>query len=486
MVTLSRSNRRATLPYQEDFWNPVQLSSNENGFSIRSFHGESPQIATAGLSHLEQKQSFIRGSVWQADLRQRNGYGYNKFNGYGQVDAKKAFERLFGSRLNNQADLGGYQWNLDQVNAPEVWASGATGAGATIAVIDTGIDLNHREFRGRITAGIDFVDRDFVPHDHNGHGTHVAGTLAAANDGIGVTGIAPKARLMPIRVLDDDGAGSMSDVISGIRWAANRGADVINLSLGGNVGYSQAMADAIWHASKLGSVVVMASGNSGRPTPAYPAAHATDHGIAVGAVKRFGQMANFSNRAGQRTLDYVTAPGVQIASTYLNNRYALASGTSMAAPHVAGIAALLKGKDKRLSSSTIEHAITGTATNISRRGMEADLLTGQQIRKIRSKSVITLENLDDFSEDMLRDPLIGSLSGNSTYRQNTANAISRRIDAQKGDFSNLQSFETLDPIENLFASLDFSDSSNGDRKDLLRDLLSSSFKYFEFDQNISA
>ena len=485
MVTLSKSNSRPMISDTVNFWSPGQLSPKGNGFSIRSFRREQPEIASGGLNYVAPKQSLIRGSAWQADLRRSNGYGFNKFNGYGQIDAKKAFERLFGRRLNNQADLGGYEWNLDQVNAPEVWATGATGAGTTIAVIDSGIDLNHREFRGRITAGIDFVDRDFIPQDLNGHGTHIAGTLAAANDGIGITGVAHQARLMPIRVLDDDGVGSISDVISGIRWAANNGADVINLSLGGDVGYSQAMEDAIWHASKLGSVVVMASGNSGRPSPAYPAAHATNHGIAVGAVNRYGQMANFSNRAGQRTLDYVTAPGVQIASTYLNNRYALASGTSMATPHVAGIAALLKGTDKRLSSSTIEHLITGTAKNSSVSETRSDFLIGQKISRIRSKSVITLENLDDFSEDMLRDPLIGSLSGNSTYRQNTANTISSHTDHQKGDFSNLQSFETLDPIENLFASLDFCDNSTGDRKELLRDLLSSSFNYFELDQNIA-
>lgn len=485
MVTLSKSNSHAISLDKKNLWSPNQLSPKGTGFSIRSFGREQPENAAGGLSHVDPKQSFIRGSAWRADFRRSNGYGYNKFNGYGQIDAKKAFERLWGRQLNNQADLGGYAWNLDQVNAPEVWANGATGAGATIAVIDSGIDLSHREFRGRITAGIDFVDRDLFPQDLNGHGTHVAGTLAAANDGIGITGIAHKARLMPIRVLDDDGVGSMSDVISGIRWAANRGADVINLSLGGDAMYSQAMEDAIWHASRLGSVVVMASGNSGRPSPDYPAAHANDHGIAVGAVNHFGQMANFSNRAGERPLNYVTAPGVQIASSDLNNRYALGSGTSMATPHVAGIAALLKATNKRLSSSSIEHLITGTAKNSSTRRTRPDMLTGQQRRKIRSKSVITLENLDDFSEDMLHDPLIGSLSGNSKYRQNTANTINRHVDHQKGDFANLHSFKTLDPIENLFASLDFSDNSTGDRKDLLRDLLNNGFKYFEFDQNIS-
>merc|ERR1711916_121044 len=138
---------------------------------------------------------------------------------------------------------------LDNIGAPEVWAggngfSGATGSGTVIAVIDTGVHLDHPEFQDRITQGFDFVDYDNIADDGDGHGTHVAGTIAGADDGEGITGVAPDASIMPIRVLDDEGYGYTSDIIAGIRWAADNDADVINLSLGGG-GYSQAMADAV-------------------------------------------------------------------------------------------------------------------------------------------------------------------------------------------------------------------------------------------------
>ena len=120
--------------------------------------------------------------------------------------------------------------------------SGATGRGITVAVIDTGVDLDHPEFSGRIVDGYDFVDGDTTADDGNGHGTHVAGTIAGANDGIGITGVAYDAEIMPLRVLNDDGYGWTSDIISAVRWAADNDADVINLSLGGE-GYSLAMAD---------------------------------------------------------------------------------------------------------------------------------------------------------------------------------------------------------------------------------------------------
>ena len=157
-------------------------------------------------------------------------------------------------------------WGVDNVDAPEVW-NGVSGT--TIAVIDTGVDLDHPEFLDRIVAGYDFVDNDATADDGNGHGTHVAGTIAGANDGTGITGVAYDAAIMPLRVLDNDGYGWTSDIISAVRWAADNGADVINLSLGGG-GYSQAMADSISYASGRGSVVVMAAGNSGGSEPDYP------------------------------------------------------------------------------------------------------------------------------------------------------------------------------------------------------------------------
>ena len=413
---------------------------------------------------------------------------FSRTDGYGQVSAEGAFESLLNHPVNNQAPLGGDLWNLDMIGAPEAWATnangpGATGKGVTIAVVDTGIDYNHREFKGRIRAGYDFVDGDSIAEDSNGHGTHVAGTIAAAKDGRGMTGVAHDAKIMPIRVLDEDGAGYLSDVIRGIRWATNNGADVINLSLGGT-GYSQAMADAIRHASSHGTVVVMAAGNAGGASPEYPAAHAIDHGIAVGAVQRDGRLANFSNRAGSQLLDYVTAPGVGITSTLPGNRYGRYSGTSMAAPHVAGVAGLLKSQNNKLSSGAIEDLITGT----TQRGSHTQgNPTGTQRAGSNSLGarVITLDNIDSFSADAFDDPLIGSLSGNSKRRQATTHIMRRRVRREQGKYAAVDNFTSLDTGDHLFASMDFNDAAGSDQRDLLRTLLASNhFDYFEIDQAI--
>jgi subtilisin family serine protease len=128
------------------------------------------------------------------------------------------------------------QWALDQVNAPEAWARGARGAGTTVAIVDTGVDLQHPDLSSKLVTGHDFVadnnDCPAGPQDENGHGTHVAGIAAAVtNHGIGVAGVAPDAQIMPVRVLDADGSGSSEDVAAGITWAADHGAEVINLSL---------------------------------------------------------------------------------------------------------------------------------------------------------------------------------------------------------------------------------------------------------------
>ena len=413
---------------------------------------------------------------------------FSRVDGYGQVSAKGAFEGLLNRPLNDQAPLGGELWNLDMIGAPDVWAAnntgpGTTGKGVTIAVVDTGIDYSHSEFRGRIRAGYDFVDGDSIAEDANGHGTHVAGTIAAANDGHGITGVAHEATIMPIRVLDENGAGYLSDAIRGVRWATNNGADVINLSLGGT-GYSQAMADAIRHASRRGTVVVMAAGNAGGASPEYPGAHAIEHGISVGAVQRDGRIAGFSNRAGSQPLDYVTAPGVGITSTLPGNRYGRYSGTSMATPHVAGVAGLLKSRNSRLSSSAIEDLITGTTQG---RSNTQGNPTGTQRAgsRLLGSQVITLENIDSFSADAFDDPLIGSLSGNSKDRQATTQIMRRRIRRDQGKFAAVDDFTSLDNRDHLFASVDFNNAPGSDQRDLLRTLLANNhFDYFEIDQTI--
>lgn len=309
--------------------------------------------------------------------------GFNSIYGYGLVDASAAVSRAIGqSPFPAVTNLGGNKWNLDQINAPEVWARGYTGQNVVVAVVDTGVDYTHPDLDGNIWVntreiagngidddrngfiddirGWDFVQRDNTPTDPNGHGTHVAGTIAAENNSFGATGVAYNARIMPVRVLDTNGSGSSANIAAGIRYAANNGADVINLSLGG--GFSSDIQSAVQYATQLGSVVVMASGNESQSQPSYPARLATQYGIAVGAVDINKKVAGFSNDAGTTPLSYVVAPGVNIYSTTPNNTYSNYSGTSMATPHVAGVAALILSAKPDLTPAQVTSLLTGTAS----------------------------------------------------------------------------------------------------------------------------
>jgi subtilisin family serine protease len=167
---------------------------------------------------------------------------------------------------------------------------------------------------------------------------------------------------MPVRVLDARGTGSLSNVAAGIRYAADNGAHVINLSLGSRTD-SKVLSEAIAYAESLGAVIVSAAGNSGAASPVYPAAYATEYGIAVGAVTALGKMPGFSSRAGVHLIDYVVAPGVQVYSTRPGGNYGYDSGTSMATPHVAAIAALLRQALPNASASELESLLTSTANN---------------------------------------------------------------------------------------------------------------------------
>ena len=410
--------------------------------------------------------------------------GFNSEDGYGHINASKAFETLLGITLNDTPDLGGNLWGLDNINAPEVWSggnsfSGVTGYGSTVAVIDTGVDLDHPEFQGRITNGYDFVDNDNNADDGNGHGTHVAGTIGGANDGRGITGVAPDASIMPIRVLGNDGYGYTSDIIAGVYWATDNGADVINLSLGGG-GYSQAMADAIAYASNNGSVVVMAAGNSGGRSPDYPAAHAVDHGIAVGAVNQQKSMAGFSNRAGTTTLDYVTAPGVNIYSSVPGGGYSSFSGTSMATPHVAGLAGLLKSYDNSMSAESIENLIIESAYNSELEGNPSnnlDAITGQS-----SNQFITLETFDNPEELQLSSRLIGSIRGDAKSRK----SIIKELKTARRHGEMIESLEVIESTRKKYVTLELGDLREQDRAGFLENLLTNNqFSYFEVDTQMT-
>jgi major intracellular serine protease len=239
-------------------------------------------------------------------------------------------------------------FGITQCEAPEIWEKGEKGIGVVVAVCDTGIDTTHPDLKDNIIGGRNFTPegsyRDYT--DRNGHGTHVAGTIAASGNGTGVIGVAPEAKILACKVLDKHGSGNYWSIIEGIRYATNwRGENgervrIINMSLGGSHNDPN-LEKAILDACSKGILVVVASGNENNPNDedyetSYPALY--NECITVAACDESRKLAPFSNNHLQ--VD-VTAAGVNVLSTYPVGKYATLSGTSMATPHVAGILALL-------------------------------------------------------------------------------------------------------------------------------------------------
>ncbi len=225
-------------------------------------------------------------------------------------------------------------WGVVAVQAPQVLADGDSGAGVKVAVIDTGIDYTHPDLAANYAGGYDFVNNDSLPFDDNGHGTHVSGTIAAINNTIGVIGVAPGAALYGVKVLDSQGRGSFSAFAQGLQWAVDNGIKLVNFSAGSSVD-SFTMHLACDAAYQAGVSIIAAAGNDGTGSVSFPAAY--DSVLSVGAIDFFNQRATFSNYGA--ALD-VVAPGIGVISTYPGG-YAIGDGTSMAAPHVTGVAALI-------------------------------------------------------------------------------------------------------------------------------------------------
>lgn len=225
-------------------------------------------------------------------------------------------------------------WGVRAVGAPQVWRR-TRGEGVAVAVLDTGVDLDHPDLADGIVDVYNAVGG--VDTDRNGHGTHVAGIIAGRGVPGGVYGVAPRAGLAAVKVLGDDGSGQLSDIIDGLSWCVEKGVPVANLSLGTPVGHPLLEA-AVSRATEAGLLIVAAAGNSGPRANSleYPAAYSPV--LSVGACDRKGAIAPFSSRG--EGLD-LSAPGKDIYSTWLRGEYRRLDGTSMAAPHVAGVAALL-------------------------------------------------------------------------------------------------------------------------------------------------
>lgn len=265
-------------------------------------------------------------------------------------------------------------YGLRNIYAPEGWAKEMGSPTVVIAVIDTGLDMNNVEFSGRTVAGYDFVNYDNDPDDDNGHGTHVGGIVAAAyNNDVGTAGVCNGCSIMPVKVLDENNSGDWFAVAQGIVYAADLGADIINLSLGA-VQPSNTIEQAIKYAQTSGALIVAAAGNAGSDKPFYPAAF--DGVIAVSATSMNNAAWTLSNYGEYIT---VTAPGDNIFSTAINkddstsggeNGLSTRSGTSMAAPYVAGLAGLLLSQDPNRSAHELTNIIIKTATDLGNDGYD--------------------------------------------------------------------------------------------------------------------
>lgn len=247
-------------------------------------------------------------------------------------------------------------WNITRIHAPEAWPT-SLGLGAKVAVIDTGIDRDHPDLKGNLVGCVNFIQSWKTCEDDNGHGTHVAGIIAAQNNNLGVVGVAPQARLYALKVLDRRGSGYLSDIIEALDWSAANGVGVINMSLG-TTSNVQSFHDAIIRVAGRGITQVAAAGNSGpdATTVTYPAKY--PEVVAVAATDSSNNVASWSSRGPEVDL---AAPGVSITSTYRGNGYRVLSGTSMASPHVAGVVALRLALHPGQSPQSIESLLEATA-----------------------------------------------------------------------------------------------------------------------------
>ena len=378
------------------------------------------QRAGHGFGEIVEHSRPLSGSLWELDLHQGASVDAalailraSPWVAYAEPDYTvriaatpndPQFSSLWG--LHNTGQTGGTA-DAD-IDAPEAWDL-TTGASSTIvAVIDTGVDYHHPDLAGNMWVnageipgdqvdndangfvddvhGYDFINEDANPLDDNGHGTHVAGTIGATGDnGAGVTGINWNVQIMALKFLGANGSGSTSDAIRALNYAVQMGAQISNNSYGDSQ-FSQAFRDALEDARQANHIFVAAAGNNGGnndASPFYPAAYDATNLISVAATDHQDRLASFSNY-GLTTVD-LAAPGVNILSTTPNNTYAQNSGTSMAAPHVAGVAGLVRSVHPSWGYQQVIDQVLGSVDFIP--ALASRTVTGGRLNAARAVGV---------------------------------------------------------------------------------------------------
>ncbi|OFW57338.1 MAG: hypothetical protein A2Y75_06130 [Candidatus Solincola sediminis] len=351
----------------EEVWDKVLIRWNQGSQTMQSFYAQASENP-----YIKKIADAVQSGEWATPELE----SVTLPSGTLAKDAKRILSSIPGvayvepdtaitADLSSGDPFYSRQWFLPDIGAERAWDSELGDPGLVVAVLDTGVDASHPDLSGRVLQGWDFITQSNNTSDVYGHGTHVAGIIAASgNNGAGVAGVAWNVQLLPVKVLDNNGNGRYSDLISGIRYAADSGASVINMSLGG-ASRSQALQEAVDYARGKGAVVVAAAGNNASSTLSYPAA--CDGAIAVGATDDLDRRASFSNWGSG--LD-IMSPGVSIYSDYPGARYTSMSGTSMATPQVAGAFALLRSYKPGLSVAEAERRILESARDLGTAGYD--------------------------------------------------------------------------------------------------------------------
>ncbi|MHB8842377.1 MAG: S8 family serine peptidase [Candidatus Aquicultor sp.] len=317
---------------------------------------------------------------------------YKKMAG---VEYAEPNHRVQAFAIPNDTYYSAYQWDLAKISAPQAWDV-TTGDQTLVAVVDTGVNYNHEDLAGKVINGYDFAYNDADAYDNNGHGTHVSGTIGAlTNNAKGVAGISWGAKILAVKVLDSKGSGYDSWVASGITYAADHGSKVINLSLGGP-DYSTTLADAVSYAQGKGCLVVAAAGNDNSSAASYPAGYPNVIGVA--ATTTDDQKASYSNYGP--AVD-IAAPGGNsdgVAAHYIlscynssNSSYVWMSGTSMASPHVAGLAALILSRYPGKTNSQVARMIQETTDDLGAAGRDSYFGYG----RINAQKAVTTNIVND-------------------------------------------------------------------------------------------